>query len=237
MSRHLLLPLLSLLVFGFASSATAIPSLQLGPGTGNWSYDETTQTWVTPDDPLNLLATANATDGKGAYAWDPAGSADQIAYLVISAAPSTNFDSFDLTVVNDMSVLTIIESGFGQPPASDPNDLAPHGIFPTYYEVYAFDFDGAVTTISDTQPGTSGTGNGFVESFDITINSIADGGEIHFDLFTMDGDGTLANNDSISRFAPFSHDAGTHPVPEPSAALAFGVGLAVLSSRIRRRGA
>ena len=57
-----------------ASAAQAIPALQLGPGSGSWSYDTSTQTWVTTDNPLNLLATANATTGSGAYPWELTGT-------------------------------------------------------------------------------------------------------------------------------------------------------------------
>ena len=96
MQRLLYSLVLSVLTLGFASSAMAIPSLQLGPGDGNWSYDDTTQTWVTTDNPLNLAAFANSEDGKGAYAWDSAGADDQIAFLVVSSGTT-----FDVTVMND----------------------------------------------------------------------------------------------------------------------------------------
>ena len=212
-----------------ASAAQAINSLQLGPGSGDWSYDTSTQTWVSADNPLNLLATANATTGNGAYAWEQTGTS-QTAYLIVSAQPKgTPGDAFDITVENDGGALTLFTSGYGNPPLTDTNSLAPHGIWDTYFEVYDFQFDGPVVTISDTQPGTSGMGDGFVEYFDITINSLtADG--IHFDLFTIDG------RMQVESFAPFSHDAETgRLVPEPSAALLFGLGAILVSRRTRRR--
>jgi hypothetical protein len=223
---------------GFASSVGAIPALQLGPGSGNWSYDTTTQTWLTPDNPLNLSATANS-DGvaaHGDYAWDPAGSGSQVAYLVVAAQPKINIgDGFDVTVVNDGASLFLVDSGFGAAPFEDSNSLSPHGIFDTYYEIYAFDFDGDAITIFDTQPGTSGSGEGFVETFDITINSLAAGVEnVHFDLFTTTGDGSLDSNNSVKTFARYSHDAGT-AVPEPSSALLLGVALLCVQARVARR--
>jgi hypothetical protein len=127
----------------------------------------------------------------------------------------------------------MVASGFGTPPISDPNSLAPHGIFATYFEIYAFNFDGAKTTISDTQPGMTGTGFGFSETFNITINSLADGVQIHMDLFTMEGDGILASNTNVKAFAPFSHDAET--IPEPNAVLLFAVGALVVSRALTRR--
>jgi hypothetical protein len=221
-----------------AASVGAIPAVQLGPGSGNWFYDNTTQTWLTTDNPLNLSATANS-DGAAAhgdYAWDPAGSGDQTAYLVVAAQPKINIgDAFDITVVNDGASLFLVESGFGTPPLGDPNALPSHGIFDTYYEVYAFDFDEDALTIFDTQPGMVGSGEGYVESFDITLNSLAAGVDnVHFDLFTTTGDGSLGSNSSVKAFAPHSHDAGT-AVPEPSSALLLGVALLAVQARVARR--
>jgi hypothetical protein len=68
--RFLLGGLLVALAIGFAGSTTALPALQLGPGsTGDWVYlpgdvvDE--DTWVTGDSPAELLALANATQDMG----------------------------------------------------------------------------------------------------------------------------------------------------------------------------
>jgi hypothetical protein len=233
---------ISLLVAG---SAQAIPSLQLGPGAGSWTYDLSTQTWVTTDNPLQLAATANATTadgGNGAYAWDTLGTS-QLAYLVVSAVPMTPLseppDIFDITVGNDAGTLSLFVSGNGAPPLNDPNDLAPHGIFDTYFEVYEFNFDGALVGISDTQPGGSGSGIGYLELFDITINSLDPSVErLHFDVFTVQGSTGWDPNGAPDRrlveaFAPFSHDAEV--VPEPSGALLFGVGGLVASVALRRR--
>jgi len=228
------------LVFAFsllaAGTAHAIPSLQLGPGAGSWTYDLTTQTWVTADNPLQLAATANATaadGGNGDYAWDTLATS-QVAYLVVSAVPKTALSEppelFDITVENDAGALSLFASGNGTPPLSDPNDLAPHGIFDTYFEIYEFNFDGALTGISDTQPGGTGTGMGYLELFDVTIHSLADSVTgLHFDLYTVQ----TADPSLVEAFAPFSHDADA--VPEPSSALLFGVGGLVASVALRRR--
>src|SRR5262245_60330094 len=101
------------LVLLLAGSAGALPSLQLGPGTGSWTYDVGTGTWVSSDNPLNLLAYANATNadgGVGGYAWNVNGS-PQYAYLVVSAVPkiaTTEPPSlFDVTVTNDAGNLSL----------------------------------------------------------------------------------------------------------------------------------
>jgi len=222
----------------FATSASAIRSLQLGEGaTGDWTYDAGTQTWVTTSTEFQLLATANA-DGSEDYAWDAEGASTQTAYLVVSATPKTMDDeTFNITLSNDSASLRMVSYGYGTPPLSDSNALAPHGIFDTYFEVYEFTFDGTAGMISNTQPGETGMGEGYEETFDVVINSVIDGGGVHFDLFTMEGDGllVLGGEKEMNAFAAFSHDAEyTSAIPEPAAALVFGVGLLVVGSRVRR---
>lgn len=222
-----------------ATPAWSIPALQLGPGAGAWVYDPIEETWQTDDDPLQLLATANATNadgGNGRYAWTVPGS-PQYAYLVVAAVPKTAETEppslFDITVENDGGALALTSFGNGAPPLSDPNSLPGHGIFDTYFELYEFEFDGPLGLISDTQPGETGTGQGFTELFDIAILSLADGVEqLHFDLFTVEGGAPLGPGSQVAAFAPFSHDAETG-VPEPGAGLLLAVGLAGLAWRGR----
>jgi hypothetical protein len=222
-----------------SSPALALPSLQLGPGAGSWTYDAGTGTWVTPDNPLQLLAFANATaadGGNGDYPWSTTGTS-QIAYLVISAVPKTTDTEppslFDVTVDNDAGTLSLYTSGNGAPPLSDPNDLAPHGIFDTYYEIYEFNFDGPIVGIYNTQTGLD-PAQGYEELFDITINSLDGSVEfLHFDLFTIVGSGSLGPTDQVLDNAPFTHDAQT--VPEPGTALLLSLGLLGLAATRRSR--
>ena len=220
-TRHAYTAALSLFAAVATTAANAIPALQLGPGTNaGWTYDSSSQTWdYTGSDPvdLQLYANASSTDGgNGAYAWENEPDSNQYAYLVIAAKPDLGDigDILDITV----SQGTLVDSGYGTPPVEDPNSLAPHGIFSTYFEIYEFQFDGPIVTISDTQPGTTGTGAGYNESIDITWSSSnTDVEGIHMDLFTVAGDGRYVPCDItvdgcsdrklVYAFAPFSHDA------------------------------
>ena len=241
LGRLLLIPLGGLLAsLAWATPALALPSLQLGPGSGSWSYDLGTGTWLTADNPLELSALANATaadGGTGDYAWSVTGSS-QIAYLVVSAVPknpNTEPPSlFDITVDNDAATLALYQSGNGAPPLSDPNDLAPHGIFDTYFEIYQFEFDGSLGTIGNTQPGQGCTGScqGYSELFDVTINSLSAGVDaLHFDLFTVVGSGPMGPSSQVQDNSPFTHDAQT--VPEPGTLVLTSLGLAGLVTRRR----
>ena len=226
----------SLSLLALSGSAFALPALQLGPGDGGtWDYDTSTQTWMVSDGSFDLNAYANCQgldSCNGKYAWDEAGSSMQYAYLVAAAVPQTTdgTDAFDISV-NGASLLT---SGFGTPPIEDSNSLAGHGIYDTYFEIYEFRFDGPLGEIHDTQPGTSGTGDGYTESFNISINSLLEGvSGVHFDLFTVSGDrydSETFSKDLVYAFAPFSHDA-EYGVPEPSTVLMLGLGLLALGMR------
>ena len=173
----------------------------------------------------------------------------QTAYLVLSSVPDIgDVDGFDVTVSNGGGTLSLFDSGYGTPPLEDSNSLALHGIYETYFEIYQFEFDGAITTINDTQPGQNGSGNGYQEAFDIAINSVAAGVTgIHADLFTVSDDGLYTPNQPdnkklVNAFAPFSHDAefggnggnGT-TVSEPGTLALFGLGLAGIGYIRRRR--
>jgi len=124
-----------------------------------------------------------------------------------------------------------VNSGYGNPPIQDPNSLAPHGIYNTNFEIYEFMFDGLVQTIYDTQPGATGSGDGYAEQLEITINSLIEGvNGLHFDLFSVAGGrwdlGDMASDQwLINGFAPFSHDAAFVAVSEPGSFSLLSLGL------------
>lgn len=189
------------------------------------------------------------TYADGTTAWDPEGATDRYAYLVIAAVPQIDVDPFEITVTNDGQVLSIFESGYGNPPINDPNSLPSHGIYDTWFEVYQFQFDGPLTTIGNVQPGQTGTSQGRAESFDIDILSThPDVMGLHIDLFTVTGSGVYEpggtkNPKLVKRFAPFSHDGyievgRTVYVPESGTGAVFLVvmgALLTVAARMRRR--
>ena len=121
-------------------------------------------------------------------------------------------DGFDISLTNEGEALTMVASGYGTPPLNDTNSIATHGIYDTYFEIYEFEFDGSPTWITDTQPGGSSEGTGYVETIEFTMNGMLDGVTgLHVDLFTDAGEGIYdpdAPDDPslVNAFAPSSHD-------------------------------
>jgi len=230
-----------------ASSALAIPTLQLDINGGTY-VGGTEESTVTTGSTFDLWALGLTTvDGKNS-AVDP--SLDY--YLSIALLPKTSYSgegsdpaNLGAVLVNGNSLFDSFSSPqFGTPPIesvekSDAN-LAPHGVFETYYYQLAFNFDTDSTTAAyNVQDGSTQDGKSLYKKiFSIDASELADGYGIHFDLFTFESDDGI----TIGKFAPFSHDAaycvdgdcGPVKVPEPSTLALFSIGLMGLVA-IRRR--
>jgi hypothetical protein len=202
-----------------ASSAMAIPSLQIGDVDGGVCnvYD------ITAEDCL--------VGGQFSATSLEAGA----AYLVFGAVPQTASDTFTIDPqLLDGTPLTLVESGYGTPPFEDSNSLAPHGIFDTYVEVYRLNFSDP-GTVYNTQPGNEGdSAPGYIALIDMNLTALLGG--LHIDLFrcstgSVEGDDCQITNGND--FAPFSHD-GTY-VPVPAAVWLFGSGLLGLVGVSRRK--
>ena len=229
-------------------TAHATPLLQLDIAGG--TYDTVTQTTTTSADAFSLYA--YLTPSTSCDALCAASLLGTQYYVSVALAPQTslsgNYGSFAYntgggsTTVNASGDMT-----YGRPPlegalaTSDAGDLAPHGIYDTYFYEIPFYFattnTACVVNVQDNAglgPNTSCTGM-YYAGFNFDKSALADGFELHFDLYNE----LMRSGDiDINNFAPFSHDAATTTkVPEPAALALFGIGLLGmgLATTLRRR--
>jgi hypothetical protein len=229
-----LLILCSFLLLG-GGTALAVPNLQLDISDGVW--DPVTQTVFATTDEFTLttlLKETSKTPLTDTYYLSVAILTSDFAKVTIA-----DFGSFSVggTVFN-----SAIPTGwvYGTPGIAVPDPSLPeHGVFPTYFtELPGFNFVGAPKAEEyDTQllPGelTPYDGVGkylYYKNWDVNVANLADGYLVHFDFYHFWGD-----DDSKIEKAPFSHDAGTTTVPEPSTMFLLGVGMIGLVAVGRKR--
>lgn len=246
-------------VIGFAGlaslprDANAIPTLQLGIAGG--VYDWSTQTIVSTGPSFALYAFLDPNSGN---------PLTDTYYLSMAVTPqvsspedlgSFSYNSTNVNVTSDMTYGTPPIDAFSS--SHDAGDLAPHGVFPTYFKEVEFSFSAsnqsAEFNTQDQPTWGPQTGSGmYYNRFDIDTTNLAAGYAIHFDLYNTklctntagscdsgtDTDITDTDTD-ITKFAPFSHDAQSATsvavIPEPGTYAMILAGLSLMGLVARRR--
>ncbi len=217
-----------------SGAAYAVPTLQLGIVGG--VYDPLTQTVVSTGDTFQLVAIL--TPGNGANV-----DVDELlatdfyvsAALLGASAADDAYGSYDFDSATYDSTADMF---YGTPPLetlleSDPGDLATHGVFPTWFNEFAFNFTSAQTlgcaaevNVED-NPGLTGCtlagagGDQYYAAFDVDVSAL-EGFPLHFDLYSTEVhecaakvakakilkvDEPCVTDIDRDEFAPFSHDA------------------------------
>ena len=226
------------LLFAFcAESVWAVPSLQLDISGG--TYNSTTQTVAANSNPFTLYA--YLIPDQNALLTDT-------YYISAALLPQTSSSaSLGSFVFASQTIQVTQNMVYGVPPieadvTSDPHDLPQHGVFPTYFTQFSFQFDAShLATAYDTEanPGSSPTpnpkGTMYYAGFTVDTSLLDSNYTIHFDLYNttshtttsqdcvLSGKGKLktytctsysVTDVDINCFAAFSHDAESgHPPP------------------------
>lgn len=228
---------ISFVLFVFATSAVAIPSLQLDISDGE--YDYVTDTVVATTSSFSLYALIDPVfvdDGNGGYL-------NTEFYLTMAVAPQVASD-IDLGSFSVDGEIYEVTYDMDYSSVQDNPDLAPHGIYDTYYLELPFTVATKMFTsidaynvepednVSDEEVDLELAGNTLYQvPFLVDVSGLDPEYVIHFDLYTYVGDKKY--------FAPFSHDAesgsGPAPVPEPSTLLLLGSGIVGFALYRRKR--
>jgi hypothetical protein len=218
MTNHLVLTVSVML--GLTFEANAIPTLQLDASPA--TYDKSSSSTETTASSFTLYALLNSLSAPAGYTFDI------VAAIQPEQGTPANLGSF---AFNGTTVPVTSGMTYGV-----PSGLPTHGVYPTYYKLFQFDFSGG-TKFTDydvsllpgihSGPTANSSGNGLFTSFKVDVSGLAAGHTLWFDLVEYDQNGNYVDK------APFSHAAftGGSSVPDHGAtavllgAACLGVGL------------
>jgi hypothetical protein len=232
-------------LLAFASPVFAVPALQLGITDGVYvgGNDETTYA-TSPEFTLNAYLDPSKADKTDAYFLSMA-VVPKMSYT--TPPPDLGSFTFQYGTSSPVTVHVTQDMSWGVPPyeglisAFDSGDLSKHGIFETYFyeKSFTFDLTQYISPKINTQDGTTSSGMLYLREFEINVTNLADGYQIHFDLYSEKLAKRSTTDLDINLFAPFSHDAQSngHQVPEPGTLVLMGsglLGLVVFRKKIQR---
>jgi hypothetical protein len=230
-----------------AAPAFAVPDLQLDVQGGTYvgGTDETIYSDGPIFDLYALIQPSGSTPLSGNYRLSVA-----LTPALAESFPAPDFGSFAVTLNGVTTTYSSTQNtSFGTPTLEatlQAQDLADHGAFPTYFGEYSFNFNSANTIQTydiQTNGGDPASSVGVANSnsnqaqsyyalFGIDVSGLADGYNVHFDLYEVNADG------SVGTFAPFSHDAQSGPgeeVPDAGTTLVPLGGSLIGLGALRRR--
>lgn len=241
-------PLILAMLVQPLSNAEAVPALQLDIIGG--TYDQVTESIIE-----NASAATIVALGTPSGNYDEANLLSTTHFLSL-AALKENGDAVSLSdlagAMIDIDGVTFTDQDFRvgtPPPGSSGRTLGGHGVYDTAFTEFIFAFAVGSTTStynSEDAAGAStlydgGTGS-FFKTISVFISQLADGINLHFDLYTTK-ESNRGGGPELDIFAPFSHDAELRltsspqtEVPEPGSTIVFVLALLFISvSRMRSR--
>jgi len=232
---HLTVAAVSLLGALAPQAAQAVPALQLY--IDGASYDSASETWVfSGAGSFQLWVIGNITGPGGA---------GPISNVKLSAAVATSGSGSIMLTPTTTSTLTdpstpsapgaLPLSADGAVPVMGNGSLLPaHGIYgagTSFFEWTLGNFtlsDSPIADFINSYPTTFTANAGQINVYDVAVTGYT---TVHFDTY----DTIIRGANHAAKFAPFSHDAGVSPIPEPQTYAMLLAGLGLMGFVVRRR--